>query len=60
MNVGTMAQALGLDEIVAAGLCIGCGLCRSMAGKDRVHMEMTSAGAEVPVARQLALRGSRD
>jgi coenzyme F420 hydrogenase subunit beta len=55
-----MAQALGLDEIVAAGLCIGCGLCRSMAGKDRVHMEMTSAGAEVPVARQLALRGSRD
>jgi hypothetical protein len=27
-----MARLASLDDIVANGLCIGCGLCESMAG----------------------------
>lgn len=37
---------LKLQEIVEAGLCIGCGLCASIA--DGVTMEMTETGVERP------------
>jgi coenzyme F420 hydrogenase subunit beta len=43
---------LSLSEIVENGLCIGCGLCRSLAGPGAVEMIMTPEGRERPVARQ--------
>ncbi|RWE04527.1 MAG: coenzyme F420 hydrogenase, partial [Mesorhizobium sp.] len=45
------ADPLSLGEIVENGLCIGCGLCRSMAGRD-IEMVMTPEGRERPVARK--------
>ena len=39
---------LSVEAIVEAGLCIGCGLCRSVA-PDAIRMEMSSGGAEIPV-----------
>lgn len=39
-----------LNEIVTSGLCIGCGLCESMAGSDRVQVRMTTEGVERPKA----------
>jgi coenzyme F420 hydrogenase subunit beta len=41
---------LTLDEIVRNGLCIGCGLCQSIAGPQRVRLVMTQSGGERPVA----------
>src|SRR5260221_13816694 len=46
------AAPLTLDEIVENGLCIGCGLCRSIAGPDQVDLVMTPEGRERPIARQ--------
>ncbi|CDX25806.1 Coenzyme F420 hydrogenase/dehydrogenase beta subunit domain protein [Mesorhizobium plurifarium] len=43
---------LTLGEIVENGLCIGCGLCRSIAGAGRVDMVMTPEGRERPVVRR--------
>lgn len=48
---------LSLDAIVEGGLCIGCGLCRAVAGTDgggteRVEIVLTPEGRERPVARQ--------
>ena len=43
---------LTLEQIVASGLCIGCGLCRSIAGPDRVELVMTPEGRERPLTRQ--------
>jgi coenzyme F420 hydrogenase subunit beta len=45
-------MTLTLTEIVENGLCIGCGLCRSIAGADRVELVMTPEGRERPVARR--------
>jgi coenzyme F420 hydrogenase subunit beta len=47
-----LANPLSLSEIVENGLCIGCGLCRSLAGPGAVEMIMTPEGRERPVARQ--------
>jgi len=44
---------LSLSEIVENGLCIGCGLCRSIAGPGDVEMVMTPEGRERPVARRV-------
>ena len=38
-----------LYAIVEQGLCIGCGLCQSVAGKDRVRVCKTSNGFLAPV-----------
>ena len=46
------AAPLTLDQIVENGLCIGCGLCRSIAGPDNVDLVMTPEGRERPVARR--------
>jgi coenzyme F420 hydrogenase subunit beta len=43
-----MAVALDLEGIVAHGLCAGCGLCASLAGPERLHMAVTSAGRMRP------------
>lgn len=41
-------DTIGLEDIVAHGLCAGCGLCESIAGVDRVEMIVTSAGRMRP------------
>lgn len=43
-----MSRSLHLDEIVQSGLCIGCGLCESVAGRERVEMVSTADGRERP------------
>jgi coenzyme F420 hydrogenase subunit beta len=43
---------LTLDQIVENGLCIGCGLCRSIAGPGRVEIVMTPEGRERPIAHR--------
>jgi coenzyme F420 hydrogenase subunit beta len=43
---------LSLNEIVTAGLCIGCGLCQGMLGHDKIELIMTPEGRERPRARQ--------
>lgn len=45
-------RLLEIDEIVTGGLCIGCGLCRSLAGADRLRMVTTPEGRERPVVRK--------
>jgi coenzyme F420 hydrogenase subunit beta len=42
---------LTLEQIVRGGLCIGCGLCESVAGRERVSMAMTETGVERPIVR---------
>jgi coenzyme F420 hydrogenase subunit beta len=45
--------ALSLEEIVEGGLCIGCGLCRAIAGADTIEIVLTPEGRERPVARRV-------
>ncbi|HEV7252700.1 MAG TPA: Coenzyme F420 hydrogenase/dehydrogenase, beta subunit C-terminal domain [Mesorhizobium sp.] len=42
---------LSLEQIVEGGLCIGCGLCRSIAGAKNIDLVLTPEGRERPVAR---------
>ena len=44
-------MTLTVEQIVAAGLCIGCGLCRTIAGPDRLAIVMTPEGRERPSVR---------
>ena len=44
-------RLLSLEEIVAGGLCIGCGLCQAMAGAGAISMVLTAEGRERPVVR---------
>jgi coenzyme F420 hydrogenase subunit beta len=46
------ADPLSLLEIVENGLCIGCGLCRSIAGPGEIEMITTGEGRDRPIARQ--------
>ena len=46
------AGPLSLTDIVENGLCIGCGLCRSIAEPGQIEMVMTPEGRERPVAGQ--------
>jgi coenzyme F420 hydrogenase subunit beta len=41
-----------LDSIVEQGLCMGCGLCQSIAGPERVQMTMRGEGGERPTVLQ--------
>jgi len=43
-----MATAKKLSDIVDNGLCIGCGLCQSIAGKDKIEVLMSSKGRLEP------------
>jgi coenzyme F420 hydrogenase subunit beta len=45
----TLSSLLSIDAIVDAGLCIGCGLCRSIA-PGAIRMELSPQGAEIPVS----------
>lgn len=40
---------LPLETIVGQGLCIGCGLCKSLAGPGNIQMVMNLEGGERPV-----------
>jgi coenzyme F420 hydrogenase subunit beta len=44
-----MKKAHQLSEIIQNGLCIGCGLCQSVATPERVRMVMTPEGRERPL-----------
>jgi coenzyme F420 hydrogenase subunit beta len=44
-------MTLSLEEIVEGGLCIGCGLCRAVAGADKIRIVLTPEGRERPVVR---------
>lgn len=46
-----MTPAPDLETIVTHGLCIGCGLCASLAGPERLGMFVTSAGRMRPEIR---------
>jgi coenzyme F420 hydrogenase subunit beta len=46
-----MARIRDLDDIVRHGLCIGCGLCESMAGRDAVAMTIVAPGQLRPVTK---------
>ena len=46
-----------LGDIVESGLCVGCGLCRAIAGKDRIELVVTPEGRERPVERGKVSRG---
>ena len=39
-----------IARIVESGLCIGCGLCEAIVGRDALRMVMTPQGRERPVA----------
>ena len=41
-----------LSDIVENGLCIGCGLCQAVAGRDRIEFVITPEGRERPVERK--------
>lgn len=46
-----------VEEVVAGGLCIGCGLCESLA-PDQIEMVMTAEGRERPRLRRPLTRES--
>lgn len=48
----TPDQDSDLGSIVTNGLCIGCGLCQSLAGPDRLDMVMTPEGRLRPLVRE--------
>ena len=43
-----MTQINNLEDIVKNGLCIGCGLCQSITGKDSIEISMSSKGILEP------------
>jgi coenzyme F420 hydrogenase subunit beta len=49
---GRASRPLEITEIVQAGLCIGCGLCESLAGPASVELVSTVEGRERPIARR--------
>lgn len=42
-------MTLQIAEIVTGGLCMGCGLCQSLAGHDRIAIQMTPEGRLRPM-----------
>ena len=43
-----MTRIADLETVVAHGLCASCGLCESIAGRDRIEMAITSYGQMRP------------
>ena len=43
-----MTSINNLNDIVDNGLCIGCGLCQSIAGKKNIEVSMTPKGRLEP------------
>ena len=44
-----MTKINSLNDIVKNGLCIGCGICQSIAGKNNLKMEMSDKGNLEPM-----------
>lgn len=44
-----MKQITSLREVVAGGLCTGCGICESLAGPERIEMRMADNGHMRPL-----------
>ena len=42
---------LSLEQIVGGGLCIGCGMCKTVSGAGKIDIVLTPEGRERPVAR---------
>ena len=42
-------MTLSVEEIVENGLCSGCGLCRAVAGAERISIVLTPEGRERPL-----------
>lgn len=40
-----------LNEVVASGMCAGCGLCESLAGPDRITMRIAPSGQARPLVK---------
>ena len=56
-----MRHPTNLAEIVENGLCIGCGLCQSIAGQDRVEMVMVDPPGRLrPKIKQALDRATED
>jgi len=45
----SISEVQSVETIVQEGLCIGCGLCQSLAGPERIRMAMSGEGGERPV-----------
>ena len=43
-----MTQINKLSDIVNNGLCVGCGVCQSIAGKDKIEVMMSPKGRLEP------------
>lgn len=47
-----MTRPGSLEEVVRGGLCAGCGICESMAGRDTVEMAITEIGHVRPLVKR--------
>jgi coenzyme F420 hydrogenase subunit beta len=48
LGPGPDHEPIPVERIVESGLCIGCGLCQSIAGQGRIRLVMTPEGRERP------------
>ena len=49
--MGELTPAQRFNRISKCGLCIGCGICQSIAGQQVVRMQITDQGYERPVVQ---------
>ena len=45
-----MSQINSLSDITNNGLCIGCGICQSLVGTDKISISMSEKGRLEPEA----------
>ena len=43
-----MTEINNLEDIVKNGLCIGCGICQSITGKNSIEISLSSKGRLEP------------
>ena len=48
MNLSENSMLFALSDITKNGLCIGCGLCQSIVGEDKITISMTDKGRLEP------------
>ena len=53
LGSGPDHEPIPIEQIVESGLCIGCGLCQSIAGQGRIRLVMTPEGRERPAVMDL-------
>lgn len=52
-----LAEKSIIDSIYKDGLCLGCGLCQSICGKDSVEMQLKPDGFFRPVVKNISSEG---